>query len=466
MKRRMRKKVTCLLVVFFLAVGILTVCSPSYPTVFGAEGSGVTQPGKEGSAEETAGIRSVVANRVIFGQRKEKLEDQKKKINELTEEFLKEMQKTEEDSQNKKAEEGKTGDNPNEYTEDMGTENLFIGTIDGEEVVGYLDNTSIYTDTKSKESDYNGCFAIYDGDGELVSSLTVRAYEDAAVGEYSEDDELKVTVLYYATVRESDLKWSNGFTTHESDEWEVELEEADYTKDGIFSGEIEATLIPSSYNRSPVADEIEISGEFNFQMHTIHPIAQAYRDAHSDYDTAHKITSHKLRGETTDKKTATAAGKNGNGSKTGSSTGTTTSKSSTAGNSTATTSGQGTSAGSGKSSSADAEDWCSYCDGYGDCKYCYGLGECDACLGSGEITCSSCGGSGLCQSCYGTRGAYVYVVGADNKWKDCTRCRGGGDCSRCGGRGSFDCRSCGGNGRCSRCDGYGKCPVCGGTGGR
>ena len=113
-----------------------------------------------------------------------------------------------------------------------------------------------------------------------------------------------------------------------------------------------------------------------------------------------------------------------------------------------------------KPTAAPTSNVCSYCGGSGECSYCV-LGDCDECFGDGYVPCDYCLG-GNCRKCDGFGGETKYVFGGDNRWVECTSCRGTGECSRCGGTGEQKCLSCNGSGDCKYCHGTAVCSYCNG----
>lgn len=75
-----------------------------------------------------------------------------------------------------------------------------------------------------------------------------------------------------------------------------------------------------------------------------------------------------------------------------------------------------------------------------------GKTSCGVCHGDGKVKCSSCDkGFKQCPSCHGAK---RYWSSADGRYKNCSRCNGGGQisCGICSGTGYKRCISCGGNG--------------------
>lgn len=170
--------------------------------------------------------------------------------------------------------------------------NAFVGTINGEDVIGYLDST--YTYHLSGDVDYNASFVTFDKNGEPEYEVYIRMYEGVPAGTYSDsgkNDRDKVFLTVYTVFDEKSQKFGGSYSFWDSDKsWTMELTNAEYSDDGVFKGTVEGIGMPGRYNHSPAYTELPISGSFNFQMRTIHPTMETYRTDHPEYDAVHEVS--------------------------------------------------------------------------------------------------------------------------------------------------------------------------------
>jgi len=246
--------------------------------------------------------------------------------------------------------------------------NMFVGTINGEDVIGYLDKTYVYY---LSGKDYNASYVIFDENGAPKQKIYIRINKDVPAGTYSSSgqDTDKVYLSAEMAFNATKQKFSDSYTFIDSDkDWTLELTSAQYADDGVFEGTVNGTCMAGRYNNSPSYTEVTISGSFNFQMQTIHPTMETYRAENPEYNTANETSYVQSFG-------TSPAGSSANGS-----------------------------GSSGSSSSVDHT-----------CRTCGGTGSCQKCFGSGVIinssngklqSCVRCLGSGKCAVCAGTGSVY------------------------------------------------------------
>jgi len=250
-------------------------------------------------------------------------------------------------------------------------ENTFFGTIDGEEVVGYLDDTYQYR--IDGETDYNGGFVIYDQEGRALHQLWIRIDEGNSVKTYTSASKGgALSVSYYPALSE-DFKWGSRYDTAASDDWSITLDEVNCSSDGVFSGTINAVLKPAKYGGKGLEGEVQISGVFHMQMQEVHLVAEEYRKENSKYDAANPHNYYQSYSDDTS---------SGDISSSDSSTSSTSSGSSFKVDHTCRT--------------CHGDRKCTGCAGRGwkvnknngkiyDCVRCRGTGQCDVCHGTGKI---------------------------------------------------------------------------------
>lgn len=244
------------------------------------------------------------------------------------------------------------------------TTNTFVGTINGEEVVGYLEDTDLgYRSGLTYESKY----LMFDGSGVPRYKVYIEIDKNLETGTYSSEGEYdrdKVYVTVYAKWKEESAKWEDYYTFRDSDKaWSFSLTGADYSDNGVFTGSVSGLCMPGPYSGDASDAQLEISGSFNFQMQAVHPTVEAYKAEHPD------------------------KARNYGSSSTGSSSG----------------SDKSTSSDSGKSA---VDHTCRTCGGTGSCKKCYGSGSTINPYNGKVRDCVRCRGTGDCAVCYGTGKVY------------------------------------------------------------
>ena len=146
--------------------------------------------------------------------------------------------------------------------------NTFTGTINGEDLIGYLDCTYIYE--LSGEIDYNASFVTFDENNTPEYEIYIRIDKDVPTGIYSDsgqDNKGKAYLTVYTVFNETSQKFGGSYTFIDSNKsWTIELTNVEYSNDGVFKGTVEGTCMPGPYNSSPTYNELPISGSFNFQM--------------------------------------------------------------------------------------------------------------------------------------------------------------------------------------------------------
>lgn len=249
------------------------------------------------------------------------------------------------------------------YAED--TTNMFVGTINGENVVGYLDNTYVYY---LSGKDYNATFVMLDENGVPKYDVYLRIDKDMSVGTYSSSgkyDKNHISLGVHTEFSETDQQYDDYYTFGDSSKsWTIELTGAEYSDNGVFTGTVDGTCMPGAYCHSPALTEVTISGSFNFQMQTIHPTMATYRAEHSEYAVAHEVSYVQSLGTPSV--------------------------------------GPSTAKDSSSTSSSSIDRTCRTCNGTGSCQKCYGSGVIINASNNKLQRCMRCQGSGNCAVCAGT----------------------------------------------------------------
>lgn len=123
--------------------------------------------------------------------------------------------------------------------------NTFAGTINGKNVIGYLDST--YTYRVSGDTDYNATFITLDENGAPEYEIYIRMYKDVSTGTYSNSgqyDKDKIFLTVYTVFDEASQKFGGSYTFLDSNKsWTINLTNAEYSDNGVFKGTIEGTSI-------------------------------------------------------------------------------------------------------------------------------------------------------------------------------------------------------------------------------
>jgi len=289
-------------------------------------------------------------------------------------------------------------------------ENTFVGIVNGEKVVGYLDDTYQF-DWKDGEIYYHGNFVVYDSGGTAKYKLSLGICKGKGVQTYTSAGKYSSGFsLMFSPSLSGESQWSGMYM--KDDDWVIALKEAEYTSSGTFSGTVNAILIPGKYAEGATGD-VWVCGSFHMSMQEVHPVTEKYRALHSDYAAANPHDYYQ----------SISAG-SGSGSYGG----------------VLLDPAFGSSSGGGGSK---REQTCVACNGNGKCHVCHGQGY-RACSGS---QCNA----GRCKACRGTglydHGKYV---------RSCIVCSGDGICNICKGTNKVACSICSGNGVCTHCGGTGK----------
>lgn len=241
--------------------------------------------------------------------------------------------------------------------------NTFVGTINGEDVIGYLDST--YTYHLSGEMDYNATFITLDENNAPEYEIYIRINKDTPTGIYNhQSDKDKAYLTVYTVFDKTSQKFGGSYTFRDSNKsWTMELTNAEYSDDGVFQGTVEGTCMPGHYNSSPAYKELPISGSFYFQMRTIHPTMETYRAGNPKYDAAHKVSYIQSFG--TPYVDSFSGGDDSPGSK------------------------------------SSVDHTCRTCHGTGTCQKCYGERAIINSYNHKVEKCVRCQGSGKCAVCYG-----------------------------------------------------------------
>lgn len=171
--------------------------------------------------------------------------------------------------------------------------NMFVGTINGEEVVAFLDYTYRFSYGDGGAIDMDASFVSFDEEGNLKYEIGVRVTsktEEQTYGGIKEDahvDFISARMVYL----EESFEFKDYYRIVEEDtDWEVTFYEMDWDS-GVVRGRAEAVLLPSRYNHSPypTRDQVIIEGEFEFRAKSIHPVMEEYRLMHQDYAEANEV---------------------------------------------------------------------------------------------------------------------------------------------------------------------------------
>lgn len=248
--------------------------------------------------------------------------------------------------------------------------NTFVGTVNGEDIIGYLDVTYAYY---LGGKDYNACFVTFDESGAPKYEIYIRIDEDVPVGTYSDaekHDKDKVFLFVYTAFDETTQQFKDSYTFRDSNKsWTMELTNAEYSDNGVFEGTLEGICMPYAFNDSPSYTEVEISGAFHFQMQTLHPTMETYRSEHPTYDSAHEVSYVQTLG--------TPAINFSTGDEPAF-----------------------------PDTNFKVDHTCRTCHGTGLCQRCHGLGETKNPYDFKVRDCVRCQGSGICTVCYGTGKIY------------------------------------------------------------
>lgn len=246
--------------------------------------------------------------------------------------------------------------------------NTFVGTVNGQDVVGYLDNSSrFYLDG---QFDYTGFFVIYDSNGNALHQLAVRIADTKSANTYTSGDGSHGLVVFFTPTLGAGYNWGSSYSTNTSDNWIITLSEVNCSDNGTFSGTINADLKPAAYGGKGLTGQVRITGAFNMQMQKVHSTAEAYRKANSGYDIAnpHDFYQSGSTGSTTGTIPSTPDIPSSSGNK--------------------------------------VDHTCISCKGSGRCTGCAGRGWKISNANGKVIDCARCRGSGRCQVCYGTGKIY------------------------------------------------------------
>lgn len=164
--------------------------------------------------------------------------------------------------------------------------NTFVGTINGEQVIAYLDSTSVTYFSGDLDDDLDALFVSFDEFGEPKYRVAVRVGDETTERTYSEGNGKKKDYFAVRMVyNPDDVSFHDYYRIVESaTDWTVSFTQID-RKAGVFKGSVKATLTPSKYNPSPFPylESVQVEGTFEFQTKSIHPIMEEYRSRNTAY---------------------------------------------------------------------------------------------------------------------------------------------------------------------------------------
>ena len=259
---------------------------------------------------------------------------------------------------------------------DAAASNMFIGTINGENVVAYLDYTYATYFFDGMGYDMDASFVSFDDAGLPQYKIGIRIDSKTKPGFYNVNTKVIDYVSAYLDYDEDKLSFHDYYRIVEgATDWAVNFDVIDF-ESGIVKGSVSAILLPSMYNRTPYPTQssVSITGTFEFQLKTIHPMMAEYREVNEDYAAAFEVSYSQTVGSPTFSFSSSSDSNDSNKN-------------------------------AGKKTS---ERVCSFCRGTKKCHVCYGFGYTvtgnshnrSGQGGVGTHQCTICGGSGRCTHCY------------------------------------------------------------------
>lgn len=163
--------------------------------------------------------------------------------------------------------------------------NTFVGTVNGEDVIAYLDHSSV-TYFSGSVDDFDASFVCFDSYGQPKYCLNVRINDSTSQRTYSPGNGKKIDYFSARMVYEpQDTEFKDYYRIVEgATNWKVTFTQID-RKNGVIKGTVKATLLPSRYNKSPypLQDSVKVEGSFELQLKTIHPVMHEYRSKNPAY---------------------------------------------------------------------------------------------------------------------------------------------------------------------------------------
>lgn len=128
---------------------------------------------------------------------------------------------------------------------------MFIGQLDGNNIVGYLDSTDLFYYFDGFGHDADASFVCFDVEGSPLYRIMIRVDSNTKPGIYN----VNTKVIDYVSVdihyNEETCRFNDYYRIVEgATDWIVQISEINLDK-GIVRGAITGTLLPSRYNSSP-----------------------------------------------------------------------------------------------------------------------------------------------------------------------------------------------------------------------
>lgn len=167
---------------------------------------------------------------------------------------------------------------------------MFIGTVDGEQVVAYLDHA--FADYWDKKTDHVAYFVSFNADGSIQYRFSVRVEKGASTGVYNATAKsLKVSAGFHEIYLTSSGLWSGGYsmsnTYASGDRCRVTLTRANTERDNSdICGNVEGYMYPGKYGSNRSKSRVYITGSFQYSIGEVHPIMQSYRANNPAYHAA------------------------------------------------------------------------------------------------------------------------------------------------------------------------------------
>lgn len=262
------------------------------------------------------------------------------------------------------------------YADNSAVSNMFVGTINGENVVAYLDYTYVSYFFDGMGHDMDAAFVSFDDEGLPQYKIGIRIDSNMKPGFYNINTKVIDYAYLYLDYDENDLAFRDYYRIVEgATDWAVNYDVIDFDS-GIVKGSVIATLLPSMYNRVPYPTQSSayLEGTFELQLKTIHPMMEEFRAENEDYAKEFEVSYTQAAGSPTfSYSSSNKSDKN-----------------------------------TSNSSNNTRESVCSFCRGTKQCHVCHGNGYTvtgnshnrSGLGGVGTHTCTICGGSGRCTHCY------------------------------------------------------------------
>ena len=245
-------------------------------------------------------------------------------------------------------------------------QNVFVGSIDGEILVAYLDHA--VTEYWGDDSGGLARYVSFNADGTPQYYLVFRIDRDVSARSYDTvtKNNHTLNVFVYEAYNPTYYSWSKYYNMSSAQKngayFRLSLTRANTEYKNIdIAGSVDGYLYPGEYGKSPSKSRVYLTGSFQFRVGDVHPVMQAFRALNPGYHAARP----------NDMAYETLAGPSGGNSYS-------------------------------YDGSSSEPRLCYSCFGNGGCIVCGGTGRLmavqDTMLGNG---CRTCNGSGRCGACGG-----------------------------------------------------------------